>query len=188
MSQKKDRLLFFRKPIFKIADFIFDNPTKVFHLRMLEKKTGFSTTAVIDAVNELQSYNLINIEKTSLTSNIKANTESKNYSFYKIVFSLYRLKKEVFIDKLIKIFNNPQAIILFGSYAKGEDIEKSDIDLLVISNHENPKDLQEFINIYEKKLGRNINIHTLTSLNKSGTEFKNAVANGIVLHGYIKVI
>ena len=188
MSQKKDKLLFFRRPVYRTAELIFSNPNKIFHIRMLKKETGFSTTAVIDAVNEMHSYNLISIEKTSLTTNIKANLESENYCFYKTVFNLYRLKKESFIDRLTKIFSNPQAIVLFGSYAKGEDIEESDIDLLVISNHEKSKDLQKFMNIYEKKLGRNINIHVLSSLNKSKAEFKNAVANGIVLYGYLNVV
>jgi len=34
---------------------------------------------------------------------------------------------------IINQFNEPEAIILFGSYYKAENIKKSDIDLLVIS-------------------------------------------------------
>ena len=190
MSQKKDKgkILFFRESVFKVAELIFNYPNKTFHIRMLEKETGFSTTAIIDSVNELKKYDIIQIEETPLTTNIKANIESEAYRFYKLVFNLYRLKRYGFIDNLINIFNNPEAIVLFGSFAKGEDIEESDIDILVISSQKNNENLEDFLNVFEKELNRKINIHIFPSLNKSSTEFKNAVANGIVLHGYIKVI
>ena len=155
---------------------------------MLEKETGFSTTAVIDAIEELKKYNIITIEETPLTTNIKANLDSEAYRFYKLVFNLYRLKRYLFVDKLVEIFNNPEAIVLFGSFAKGEDIEESDIDILVISSQKNNENLEDFANLFEKELNRKINIHILPSLAKSSNEFKNAVANGIVLHGYLKII
>ena len=190
MSQKKDksRILFFRESVFKVAELIFNNPNKTFHIRMLEKETGFSTTAVIDAIEELKKYDIITIEETPLTTNIKANLDSEAYRFYKLVFNLYRLKRYLFVDRLVEIFNNPEAIVLFGSFAKGEDIEESDIDILVISSQKNNENLEDFANLFKKELNRKINIHILPSLAKSSNEFKNAVANGIVLHGYLKIL
>ena len=190
MSQKKDKgkILFFRESVFKVAELIFNNPNKTFHIRLLEKETGFSTTAIIDCIKELKDYEIIKIEETPLTTNIKANIDSEAYRFYKLVFNLCRLKKYGFVDELIGLFNNPEAIILFGSFAKGEDIEESDIDILIISSHKSHENLEDFKTIFEKELNRKINIHILLSLNKSSKEFKNAVANGIVLHGYLKVI
>ena len=190
MSQKKDKnkILFFRESVFKVTELIFNYPNKTFHIRMLEKETGFSTTAVIDAITELKEYNIIQVEETPLTTNIKANLESEAYRFYKIVFNLYRLKRYLFVDKLVEVFNNPEAIVLFGSFAKGEDIEESDIDILVISPSKNRESLGHFVNAFEKELNRKINIHILSSLDKSSNEFKNAAANGIVLHGYLKII
>ena len=190
MSQKKDKhkIIFFRESIFRIAELIFNFPNKTFHIRMLEKKTGFSTTAVIDAIKKLKKYEIITVEETSLTNNIKANLESEAYRFYKLVFNLYRLKRYLFIDKLIEIFNNPEAIVLFGSFAKGEDIEESDIDILVLSSQKDNENLEDFVNLFKKELNRKINIHILPSLAKSSNEFKNAVANGIVLHGYLKIL
>ena len=78
MSQKKDKnkILFFRESVFKVTELIFNYPNKTFHIRMLEKETGFSTTAVIDAITELKEYNIIQVEETPLTTNIKANLES----------------------------------------------------------------------------------------------------------------
>lgn len=190
MSQKKDKgkILFFRESVFKVAELIFNYPNKTFHIRMLEKETGFSTTAVIDSINELKKYDIAKVEETTLTTNVKANLESEAYRFYKIVFNIYRLKRYGFVDNLINIFNNPEAIVLFGSFAKGEDIEESDIDILVISSQKNNENLEDFVNLFKKELNREINIHILPSLAKSSNEFKNAVANGIVLHGYLKIL
>ena len=190
MSQKKDKgkILFFRESIFRVAELIFNFPNKTFHIRMLEKETGFSTTAVIDATEELKTYEIVKIEETPLTTNVKANLESEAYSFYKLVFNLYRLKRYGFVDKLIEIFNNPEAIVLFGSFAKGEDIEESDIDILVISSNTDKDYSEETLDTFKKELNRKMNIHILPSLAKSSNEFKNAVANGIVLNGYIKIL
>ncbi len=42
------------------------------------------------------------------------------------------------IEKIIK-FSDPKKIILFGSYAKGEETSNSDIDLLIVKNNINSK-------------------------------------------------
>jgi hypothetical protein len=51
-----------------------------------------------------------------------------------------------------------------------------------------PNITEKDLAVYEKYFNRKINIHNLPSLEKSEKVFKNAVANGIVLHGYLKVI
>jgi len=187
-KKDKEKILFFRESIFKIAELIFNYPNKIFHIRMLEKETGFSTTAVISAINELKSFGIIEIKETNLTKNVKAFIDSNSYLFYKQVFNLYRLKRYGFVDKLADTFNNPEAIVLFGSFAHGEDIEESDIDILIISSSKNQENLDNFVNTFEKILKRKIDIQILPSLEKSSIEFKNAVANGIVLQGYVKVL
>src|SRR3989338_2415849 len=107
MSQKKDKdkVIFFRESIFKVAKLIFDFPNKVFHIRMLEKDTGFSTTAVIDSVNKLKEFGIIQVAETPLTANIKANLESEAYRFYKLIFNIYRLKRHGFVNNLVDSFN-----------------------------------------------------------------------------------
>jgi len=190
MSQKKykGKILFFRESSFKVAELIFNYPNKTFHIREIAKETGLSTTAVIGehSLKELHEFGIIKLERTNLTTNVKANLESDAYRFYKKIFNLYRLERYTIIEKLKEVFQ-AEAIVLFGSFAKGEDIEESDIDLLIITNRRGG-DINDFLKICEKELNRKINLHVLPSLEKSSKEFKNAVANGIVLHGYIKVL
>ena len=191
MLQKKDKgkILFFRESSFKVAELIFNYPNKTFHIREMAKETGLSTTAVIGkhSLKELHEFGIIKVERTNLTTNVKANLESDAYRFYKKIFNLYRLERYTIIEKLKEVFQ-AEAIVLFGSFAKGEDVEESDIDILIITNHKEDEISSDFLNAWEKLLNRKINLHILPSLQKSSKEFKNAVANGIVLHGYFKVL
>ena len=183
MSQKKDRILFFNKSTFKVAEVIFNKPTKRFHLRELARTTTLSTTAVKDSIDKLEEFKIIKTEETELATIIQANLDSKEYHDYKTIFNLYRLKRYGLDEELIQEYN-PKCIVLFGSFAKGEDIEQSDIDILIVTNKTSTIKLDK----YERALKRKINLHLLKNLENSKPEFKNEVANGIVLHGYVKVI
>jgi predicted nucleotidyltransferase len=66
-------------------------------------------------------------------------------------------------------------LILFGSFSRGEDIEKSDIDLAV------DKELDINLDKYEGILNRNIQFHVI---NKSmGSNLKENIGQGILLSG-----
>jgi len=187
MLQKKD-IIFFRESTFKLVKLIFDSPNKSFHIRELAKKTGLSTTAITGRhfLKDLERYGLIKVEKTDLATNIRANLESDAYSFYKKIFNLYFLERYGLIWTLKEVYK-PEAIILFGSFAKGEDTENSDIDILIVTQRK-AAGIGDFIKQFEKEVNRKVNLHFLESVSSSTAEFKNALANGIVLHGYLKII
>jgi len=80
-------------------------------------------------------------------------------------------------------------IVLFGSYAKGENHESSDIDIFVLADEKKHPDLTK----YEKALGAKIQLflHTreeFTQLKKTNKELINNVLNGIRLEGYLEVL
>src|SRR3989344_4808251 len=80
------------------------------------------------------------------------------------------------------------AIVLFGSFAKGEDAEKSDIDLLVITSAK--KELN--LDIFDKKLGRKIQLFLFSEkeiekMKESNKELLNSLINGIILYGFFEV-
>lgn len=185
MSQKNNgKILFFKESTFKVAELIFNYPTTTFHVRKIADKTALSTTAVTRAIDELQMFKIVEVEKTEITKNVRSNIDTQEYRFYKKIFNLYRLERYGLIAELRDVFM-PKTIVLFGSFARGEDIEKSDIDILIVT--ERRGNIEE-IDVLEKMLNRKINIVILPSLEDSKDEFKNAVANGIVLHGYLKVV
>ena len=77
---------------------------------------------------------------------------------------------------------SPEAIVLYGSFSRGESIENSDIDLFILGKERFIK-LEEF----EKKLNKNVHILFKKSLKELPSELKNNVLNGIILKGYLKI-
>ena len=73
-------------------------------------------------------------------------------------------------------------IILFGSYSKGEDTIKSDIDIAIIGK-EKKIDLIKF----DKLLERRIFLHFYPSLKEMKKELKENILNGIILFGGIEL-
>ena len=89
------------------------------------------------------------------------------------------------LDDLVKAIEHkclPNAIILFGSAARGEDIESSDIDICVIA-----KETEIDLKNWEKKFSRKITLHFVSNFNKLSSELKNNIINGVILQGYLKV-
>lgn len=76
----------------------------------------------------------------------------------------------------------PDAIVLFGSFSRGEDVKESDIDLFMVA-----KEKQLDIAKFEKYLDKQINIIWEENFNRLSKELRNNIINGIVLHGYLKV-
>ena len=74
-------------------------------------------------------------------------------------------------------------IILFGSYAHGEDTIDSDIDLAVIGSK--PKNVK--FSKFEKVLERKINLNFYSALKDIDTELKENILNGITLAGGIEL-
>ncbi len=176
---------FFTKSSFEVARLIFAYPNKTFHLRGLAKETNLSTTAVKKVVFMLNLAKIVKIEQTELTTNIKADLESEDYRAHKRIFNLYCLEKYQ-ITKKIQEGYRAETVVLFGSFARGEDIEASDIDIAVILPSKDGA--ESLLDIPQKAINRKINIHHLVSLEKISKEFKNTLANGIVLYGYLKVV
>ena len=74
-------------------------------------------------------------------------------------------------------------IILFGSFSRGDDILKSDIDIAIIGRNRKEVDLSE----YEKTLEREIIINFYDSFDKVHRHLKENMFNGIVLSGGIEI-
>ncbi len=74
-------------------------------------------------------------------------------------------------------------IVLFGSYARGDDTIKSDIDVAVIGIGEKKIGLGE----YEKKLEKEIRVNYYENFKKVNPHLKSNICNGVVLSGGIEL-
>ena len=99
-------------------------------------------------VDSLKKEGLVFVNKTKALTKVKANMENKGFTRMKRLSNLESIYTSGFVDYLLKELR-PLAIICFGSYSRGEDFEKSDLDIAII------KGLQKNLEVgkFEKKLG-----------------------------------
>jgi len=172
----------------KVAEVLFKYPEKEFSMSDLAKEAGVAKANIGKTLIEFQDSGLINIEKLSKIWRIKANQTNLIYQNSKIIYNLSVIYTKGLIEFLIDHFKNPKAIVLFGSFRKGEDISKSDIDIAIESDE--TKDYQTVtlreLSGFEEIIGKKVQIHLFNRENVDLGVFNN-IANGIVLWGFLEV-
>jgi len=172
----------------KVAEVLFKYPEKEFSMSDLAKEAGVAKANIGKTLAEFQEYGLINIEKLSKIWRIKANQTNSGYIRSKIIYNLSLTYASGLVEFLIDRFKNPKAIVLFGSFRRGEDISKSDIDIAIESDE--TKDYQT-VNLrelsgFEEIMGKKIQMHLFNRENVDLSVFNN-IANGISLWGFLEV-
>lgn len=165
----------------KILEKIFEKPTYHYHIRELARETNLNPNTIINISKVLEGNSLIKKKKRKHIVEIFANIEDKNFIREKKIYNLNKLYSSGLVDFLINFYSNPKAIIVIGSFSRGEDIETSDIDIVVISSIKKIPDLSKF----EKKIKRNIHLMAL-NYSSISNEFYTNLINGIVLYGYLQ--
>ncbi|HLC97844.1 MAG TPA: nucleotidyltransferase domain-containing protein [Candidatus Nanoarchaeia archaeon] len=167
-----------------VLQFFLDNPTTQIHLRGLAKELKISFGWLSLNLPRLVKSGLL-LKKESLGGRLhllQANRDSSLFQRLKTSTNLFALHDSGFLDALIAAYHQPECIVLFGSYRRGEDTEESDIDIAIITALRPKKDWSSF----EQKLQRNIKIIELQK-KRIEPEFMNTLANGIVVYGYLDV-
>ncbi len=162
----------------RVLEVFFKQPTSLHFVREISREISLAPTSVRNIINELLEQGLIKVKKSRPFNGYVADRENDFFIFSKKAFnlsSLYDLR--AFIIESV----HPSAIILFGSYSRGEDVEGSDVDIVVVSKVRRQMNLEDF----EKKLERKINIITVDSLKKLDERIVKKLYNGIVLQGEI---
>ncbi len=172
----------------KILEKIFERPEYHFHIRELAKETNLHPNTVISITNKLEKEGIVKKNKRKVVVEVYCDVESQIYKRKKQVFNLNSLYSSGLIDFLIDFFNMPRAIVLIGSFLRGEDFSKSDIDIAVILNKKEKQDLPD-LRKYEKLLKRNIHLLVFDQKNLAldiSREFLNNLINGFILYGYLE--
>lgn len=167
----------------KILELFFEQPEKEFYVRGISRILKKSPTTISKYLKKLEKDGLLIKEYRYNHLLFKANNEDSKFKQAKLNYNLKIIRESRVIEYLSEEFNNPEAVILFGSFAKGENIGKSDIDLLVISPLKKDVKLEKF----EEKLGK-IQLFVKSSkeiekMKKTNKELLNSFINGRVLYG-----
>jgi predicted nucleotidyltransferase len=165
---------------YKVLKVFMDASLTEFGLRELSRLANLSPPSVLTYLKEFEKKELI----VTLTKKgkpwYKAQRENKDFIFYKKLSVLYELNHSGLIDYLWEHLA-PKAIILYGSSAKGESIEGSDIDLFIIG-----KEKKIILDTYQKKLGKHVHLLFDEQVQNIPAALKNNLINGIVLRGYFQ--
>ncbi len=153
-----------------------------FSQRELAKILKVSPTAVANAVRNLKGKLLVEVEKTKTINFITFNRDNRRAIQLKRIENLKNLYAAGLVDFLEEQLAG-SAIILFGSYARGEDTKNSDIDIAVIGRKKKDLALED----YEKVLFRTININFYDSWKDIHKHLRNNILNGIVLSGGVEL-
>lgn len=169
----------------KLIELFLKEPNKEFHVREISKLLKKSPTTISKFLKIYTKKEILISETRFNHLLFKANTENPEFKRYKLDYNLSNLNNSGLVNELTKRLNHPEAIILFGSYAKAEDSKNSDIDLLIITNNKKDIDLK----IFEKKLEKNIQLHIhsnkeIENMKTKNKELLNSFVNGIIINGY----
>ena len=159
------------------------NPEAGFQLREISRKVKIAPPSVKRYLEELSKEELIikskhRIHKYPL---YWANRENEEFKFLKKTDILLSIRESGLLDFLSEECM-PDAVILFGSASKGEDVKDSDADLFLLCK-ERKLDMKKF----ENKIKRKISMFFAEDFHKLSQELKNNIINGIILKGYLKV-
>jgi predicted nucleotidyltransferase len=148
--------------------------------REIAKILDVSPTAVAKSLKKLFENEFAVLEKTKTINFVSLNMNKKQVIEIKRVENLKNIYLSGLSDHLEESLAG-STIILFGSYSRGEDTNRSDIDIAVIERKQ--KDIN--LGKYEKMLNRKIIINFYDSWKDINKNLKNNILKGIVLHGGI---
>ena len=186
---KKKELFELNEAYNKVIFWFFSFPNKEMSLNDLSAELKISKTTANQVVKDLVEGGFLKVEILGRIWRISCNKNHiYNYS-KKISYNLMMIYESGVLDEVHKIIKNPRAIILFGSYRKGDDNQDSDIDLAAeIINDEEPR-IIELPSIQQFGYRKNVKVNLyIFSRNKIDLNLFSNIANGIILEGFLEVI
>jgi len=159
-----------------VLELFFIEPTTIHFVKEISKRINLAPTSVRNHIKQLMKEGLIKEKKAKPFDGLIANRENDDFLFRKRVYNLYSLKD---LTDFLVLSCYPKLIVIFGSYSIGEDVETSDIDILILTKTKKDIDLKEL----ERKLKRKIHLIIIDNLDKLEKGLIKKIYNGMVLYG-----
>ncbi len=124
-----------------VLELFIKNPYERYYLREASRILDISPMTVKRALDLLVEDRMLLREEFKKQILYKANMESIAFKHLKVAYNLAWLEKKDIVNYLKENLAGLSSLVLYGSFAKGENDEKSDIDLLAISLSGTKKDI-----------------------------------------------
>jgi len=138
------------KNIIKTLSFFFRNPTKELSQTKLLKQIKIAKATLIKWLRLLVDERVLLMEKIGVTNLYKLNNDNNIVKYLKILFTISELEPLREISEKYSSF-----FYVYGSSARGENVETSDIDLLIIGKPDK-SGLTKDINNFSEKIKKEI--------------------------------
>jgi DNA-binding transcriptional ArsR family regulator len=154
-------------------------PDREFTVSELAEESGKSKSLVSGKVSEFVEKGLVSVESKGNSKFVRFNRSNNQALRVKRLLNLNRFYQSGLVDNLVDFYSYPEAIVLFGSFADGEDTEESDVDVCVVSGKEESFDAGEV-------LGREVSV-TVFNKDEIPDNMLETLANGITVYGFLEV-
>lgn len=140
----------------RIIEYFIDNPAKEITQQEIRQKLKLAKGTIIKWLDFLVKNEVVTFKSIGL---------NKIYSLKNSSIFVRQLKITSILLKLLDLtkLNNDSEIYLYGSYARGEYSEDSDIDLLIIGKT-TKNEIISLVDPLSKKLGKKISFQIFSSL------------------------
>jgi len=167
----------------EIKEHFFINPSQKLRVRQIERLLSLPLPSVIRYCKELETEKILERVQIGNVVFYTGNRNSDAFLLEKKLFNIKQAYSSGLISYLKRELSNP-GIILFGSYAKGEDREESDIDLYIETPSKKTLNLEKF----ERILSRKIEVFRFKAISDiKNKHLANNILNGITLSGFARV-
>jgi len=170
----------------KLLNYFFINPQESLYLNELARELQLDKRNLAKKINELEKMGVL---KSQRRGNLRLYSINQNYTLYNEYRKII-VKTLGFENSLKKILQETKGVkeaYIYGSYAKDKMELHSDIDLLVIGDHDIIL-LQRKLSKLQKEINREINIINMgTSEFKKRIKSKNAFIIGILKQETVKI-
>ncbi len=172
----------------RVLEVLYRYPEKEFSLSDLAKEARVAKPHIGEFLKELLELQFITITKLTKIWRIRANQDNMNFIKNKITYNLNFVYQSGLVEYLHERYEKPKAIILFGSFRKGEDFSTSDIDIAIESDEVKEYKIVRLpeLDDFEKTIHRRIQLYFFNRKHIDIHVFNN-IANGIVLIGFLEV-
>ena len=184
---KKTELIELNEAYLKILYWFFSFPNKETGLNDLSEALKISKTTAKRVVLQLIEEGFLNREILGKIWRISSNRDHPYNYTRKICYNLSIIYESVILSAIHDIIKNPKAVVLFGSYRKGDDNEKSDIDIAVeVLGDEDVKIVElGILPEFGHRKDVLVNLY-IFSRNKVDLNLFANIVNGIVLEGFLE--
>jgi predicted nucleotidyltransferase len=172
----------------KCIYWFFSYPSIEMGLNDLAASIGVSKTTARKVVLQLEHESFLIKKDLGKIWRISCNQNHFYNKSVKITYNLERIYLSNILGEVYKIIPGARAIVLFGSYRKGDDNENSDIDIAVeiLGNEELQIHELGVISEFGYRKNVKVNLHIFTR-NRIDINLFSNIGNGIVLDGFLEV-